>query len=112
MRRVLVAALILAATASTGLAEEDVGTIAGAGWVSCGEYAARYQQSPKSTEDYFYAWAQGYMSGVNQASLIRKNLRGWRIEKQKDTIRAYCEKHPLAAYGEAVQSVFNSLPNR
>jgi hypothetical protein len=52
------------------------------------------------------------MSGLNQARLTRKNLRGWSLDKQKDRIREFCDKRPLAHYGEAVQSVFNDLPNR
>lgn len=86
--------------------------MAGAGWVSCAEFAQHYQADPKGTEEYFYAWAQGYMSGLNQASWVRKNLRGWQIERQKQHIRAYCDKHPLANVVAAVQDVFNNLPAR
>ena len=92
--------------------QEEKGTIAGAGWVSCAEFAQKYQIDPGYTEEYFYAWAQGYMSGLNQAVLQRKNLRGWQIAQQKQHIRAYCNEHPLANVVAAVQDVFNNLPNR
>ena len=111
MRALLAAALMMVATATVGRTEE-VGTVAGAGWVSCAEFAQRYKESPGPTEDYFYAWAQGYMSGVNQASWTRKNLRGIPVENQKNYIRQHCDKHPLINYGLAVQSLFESLPNR
>jgi hypothetical protein len=110
MRLLLAATLALWGTVC--FAQEEVGTIAGAGWVSCGEYAQSFQENPEGAERYFFAWAQGYMSGVNQASTVRKNLRGWSLAKQKDHIRAFCDKRPLAHYGEAVQSVFGSLPDR
>ena len=97
---------------STVAAQQEGGTIAGAGWVSCGEYAARYQRDPRATEDYFYAWAQGYMSGVNDASLFRKNLRGLSIIKQKEHIRLFCDQRPLANVVVAVRDLFDRLPLR
>lgn len=111
MRLLIAATLSLASTLC--LAQEEVGTIAGAGWVPCAEFAQRYQQSPQVTEEYFYAWAQGYMSGVNQASLFgRKNVRGLRIEQQKQHIRSYCDEHPLANVVAAVHDLYEKLPNR
>ena len=103
---------MVALLSTTSIAEEEFGTIAGAGWVSCAEYAEKYQRDPKGTEEYFYAWAQGYMSGVNQVSLIRKNLRGWSITKQKDHIRAFCDQRPLANVVIAIQDLFDQLPSR
>ena len=99
-------------TSGSSHAQEETGTISGAGWVSCAEFAESYRASPKSTEDYFYAWAQGYISGVNAASLVRKNVRGWRLDQQKQHIRAYCAENPLANYVAAVQDLFGKLPNR
>lgn len=104
--------MMLALLATTSVAEEEVGTIAGAGWVSCGEYAQRYQRNPTGTEDYVYAWAQGYMSGLNYAGAIRKNLRGMSIDKQKEHIRAFCDQRPLANVVMAIRDLFERLPNR
>lgn len=104
------ATLVVLVTA--GLGEDEVGTIAGAGWVPCGEYAQRYRDNPQGTEDYVHAWAQGYMSGVNAVSLVRKNLRGMSIEKQKEHIRAFCDQRPLANVVVAVQDLFDRLPTR
>ncbi|KRA96530.1 hypothetical protein ASD83_15605 [Devosia sp. Root685] len=111
--RLVVAFVLAASGVASGYAEEgEKGTIAGAGWVSCGEYAQKYQADPQNTEDYFYAWAQGYMSGLNQALWQKKNLRGWPIARQKQHIRAYCDKRPLANVVAAVQDVFDNLPAR
>ena len=111
MRLLIAAAFALGSTVCW--AQQEVGTIAGAGWVPCAEFEQRYQQSPQATENYFYAWAQGYMSGVNQASLLgKKNIRGWRTEQQKQHIRSYCDEHPLANVVVAVQDLYEKLPDR
>jgi hypothetical protein len=52
------------------------------------------------------------MSGLNQASWQKKNLRGWTIDRQKQHIRAYCDQRPLANVVAAVQDVFDNLPAR
>lgn len=106
-------AAIVAIAATSCFAEEEVGTVAGAGWVSCGEFAQRYKQAPQETEDYFFAWAQGYLSGVNQASiLVKKNVRGLRLEQQKQHIRSYCDQHPLANLIYAAHDLWERLPVR
>lgn len=112
MRFLLVVASIILGSGISGAQEEEKGTIAGAGWVSCAEFAQSYQRAPETTEDYFYAWAQGYMSGLNRASGERKNLRGWTIARQKQHIRTYCDQRPLANVVAAVQNVFDNLPAR
>jgi hypothetical protein len=91
MRTLLAVAVVIAST-GVGFSQDKTGTVAGAGWVSCAEFAQHYQKDPQGTEEYFYAWAQGYMSGVNQASSVRKNLVGWRIAHQKQHIRSYCKE--------------------
>lgn len=111
--RLVVAFVLAISGVCSGYADEgEKGTIAGAGWVPCGEFAQMYQRDPEGTEDYVYAWAQGYMSGLNQASWQPKNLRGWTIDRQKQHIRAYCDKRPLANVVAAVQDVFDNLPAR
>lgn len=95
------------------LAQEEKGTIAGAGWVPCAEFAQKYQQNPQSTEDIFFTWAQGYMTGLNNSSIFnRKNLRGWRLEQQKQHIRFFCDKHPLQNVVFAVRDLYSNLPAR
>jgi len=59
-------------------------------------------------------WAQGYMSGLNIASI--KNGEGARdlsaISKtnQMSTIRMYCDSHPLLNYFLGVGEAYRSLP--
>ncbi len=112
MRLVLIGVFAAIGSAQC-LAQEEVGTIAGAGWVPCAEFAQLYQQNPKDTETYYFAWAQGYMTGLNDSAVFsRKNLRGWRLEQQKQHIRAFCDKHPLQNVVFAVRDLYSELPAR
>jgi hypothetical protein len=93
-------------------AQEIKASSVGAGVVSCTEFAQRYQQAPQSIEFEVFAWAQGYMTALDKPSPAPKNLRGWLLEKQKQHIRAFCDKHPLASVRDAVEDLFTSLPER
>jgi hypothetical protein len=91
-------------------AQEEKATVVGAGWASCAEFGQQYQQDPDSTEGLVFSWAQGYMTGLNDSISARKNLRGWRLEQQKQHIRAFCDKRPLASVREAAKDLFAKLP--
>jgi hypothetical protein len=112
MMRTLVVIGLIASGPSVALSQEKAGTIAGFGWVSCAQFAQYYQQDPRGTESYMFAWAQGYMAGLNEVWPIKKNVVGWENDKQKDRIRAYCNQHPLANVVDAVRDVFMQLPDR
>jgi hypothetical protein len=108
-----IAGLVVAVLASSqALAQDEKATIVGAGVLTCSEFAQAYQQSPESTETYFFAWAQGYMTGLNASMLTQKNLRAWPLEKQKQHIRAFCDKRPLANIRDAATDLFTNLPSR
>jgi len=95
------------------LGTREKGTIAGAAWVSCAEFAKEYQQNPQATEVIYFTWAQGYMSGLNDSLFFnRKNLRGWQLEQQKQHIRAFCDKNPLKNVVFAIRDLFSNLPAR
>ena len=110
--RLLRAVLLAILGSGQCFAQEEKATIAGAGMVPCAEFAQAYQQKPQSTEDYFFAWAQGYMTGLNGSAFTRKNLRAWRLEQQKQHIRAFCDKRPLAPFRDAVSDLYANLPLR
>lgn len=111
LREFLVLAFVVIATGSA-VSQEEKASSAGAGWVSCAEFGQSYQQSPKSTEDYFFAWAQGYMSGRNHSSFFRKDVNGLPRPQQKQHIRSFCAENPLSNYLKAVDSLYDTLPNR
>jgi hypothetical protein len=110
--RLLLAVVFTILGSGQCFAQEEKATIVGAGWVTCAEFAKAYQQNPQSTEDEFFGWAQGYLSGLNDSVFVRKNLRGWRLEQQKQHIRAFCDKRSLANFRDAVKDLFSNLPDR
>jgi hypothetical protein len=114
--RLLVAVVFAVLGSGQCFAQAEKATIVGVGMVSCLEFAKGYQQDPTSTEHYFFAWAQGYMTGLNSSMFAtnksRKNLGGWPLEQQKQHIRAFCDKRPLANFVLAVTDLFNNLPER
>lgn len=89
----------------------------GPGNMSCAEFANLYAQDPPGTERVFYAWAEGYMTGLN-LTLLRmsgssQNLSGkYGMPGQEQELRGYCNAHPLASFQQAVNALFDSLePN-
>jgi HdeA/HdeB family len=110
--RLLLAVVFAVLGSGQCFAQEEKATIVGAGMVTCAEFAQAYQQNPQSTEGYFFAWAQGYMTGLNGSMFARKNLRAWPLEQQKQHIRAFCDKRPLANVRDAARDLFTNLPER
>lgn len=95
-------------------AAEDAASI-GPGNLSCAEFARMYANDPEQTEMVFYAWAEGYMTGLNMALLKitgdSQNLTGKSgISGQKQEIRQFCNSQPLANYQQAVNSIYDALP--
>jgi hypothetical protein len=86
----------------------------GNGVVSCAEFADQYNTSPRIVETAYFAWAQGFMSGMNAfasgAHMSPRELRGMSSEAQERFIRAYCASHPLEEYFRAVLKLYGSLP--
>lgn len=114
MKKVLVlgAATYIACTTTT--AAETA--LMGRGSQTCGIFASQYGQSPRITEHDFFVWAQGYMSGLNAASLDAtgksKNLASKSLDEQMTIIRAFCSRRPLDPYFLAVDHLYRSLaPN-
>lgn len=85
---------------------------AGAGLMSCSIFAKAYEQDPNTTEQFYFAWAQGFMTGVNAPRIApqQKNLGGMSTPDQKRAIRMFCETHPLRDYSDAVFELWQSLP--
>ena len=85
----------------------------GVGLETCGEFASLYRRVPNITEQ--SSWAQGYMSGMNMASLahgdISKNMGAMAIDEQERTLRECCNDHPLTAYYKAVTDLYFRFPN-
>lgn len=86
--------------------------VQGLGATSCAEFAQLYKRDPKSTELYFFTWAQGYMSGLNMGLLASKQPAkelGSETNDQTLALRTYCSDNPLKTYMDAVLDLWKSL---
>jgi hypothetical protein len=87
----------------------------GIGIHSCAEFAKLYAANPKVTENVYYAWAEGFISGLNM-SAIANNLSYRTPEPGGDNmryymlyIRSYCDSHPLSPYYGAVTTLYTTV---
>jgi len=108
-------AMALLAVVSTGAtADEPQGQGYGLGMKSCAEFAKEYRAQPALTESLFFAWAEGFMSGLNLVatanSLPARRLASIDMGSAEIQIRGYCDAHPLSQYVGAVVTIYNSLP--
>src|SRR5262249_40371397 len=83
----------------------------GPGSASCPHYTQKVRQD-QIMRNFFFSWAQGYLSGVNSAvfySAKNTNLANRSIEDQLDFIDRYCEQHPSAFYVQAVLNLYDYM---
>jgi hypothetical protein len=97
--------VITISSANAGIAATGPGT------QTCGEFAKSYQLSPRAAEDHYFAWAQGFMGGLNAAAIGRndgtnRDLSSISFEQQQQHLRAYCNDHPLATYMKGVLELY------
>ena len=106
--------LILGLLSWSGSALSQV-AISGPGANSCAVFLDLYRQNPEPHQILFFAWAQGFMSGMNTVAL---RLKGEVIDLHPETylqgqqmafLRAYCEAHPARTYSEAVFELMTYL---
>jgi hypothetical protein len=112
--RVLVVVSTLLVMSIDVLRAEEAGVM-GYGVGACAKFAQFYQKDPDRTEDLFYAWALGFMTGLNTAGeankLPTRNLAAQPQREQKRFLRAWCNSHPLANYAEGVVELMKTLPH-
>lgn len=108
-----VRSIVVAAVVFGAIAARADSAITGAGTFSCGQFADDYRKNPKLVEDLYYAWAQGFMGGLNWAKLDNKeklqDLGSKPEDEQQLWLRNYCDRHPLAHYFQAVYDLYLSL---
>ena len=44
--------------------------VVGPGVDTCQQFASHYKKKPTFSEDHYFSWAQGYMSGLNEVMLV------------------------------------------
>jgi hypothetical protein len=86
----------------------------GIGLGSCSLFASQYRQWGATIETSYFAWAQGFMSGLNmagpRAGHEARNLKAIAVEEQEARLRSYCDQHPGGDYIDAVIDLYGSLP--
>jgi len=87
---------------------------AGMGATACGKIAQEYRQNPTGIEGLMMTWAQGFMSGENLSISAKstgyRDLQAMTIEAQTQSLRNYCDEHPLAEFVDAVIDLYVKLP--
>jgi hypothetical protein len=86
---------------------------AGIGAVTCGKIAQDYQRNPTGIDHMMLGWAQGFMSGLNMASLQNgqyRDLAAMTIEAEEASLRNYCDEHPMAEFWKAAVDLYFKLP--
>ena len=106
---------LIIATISTSYAD-DTGQGYGLGMRSCAAFASDYAANPTVAEATYFAWAEGFMSGLNFMAAVNKmpsrHIAGGNesMHSYQIYIRSFCDNHPLANYADAVAKLWNTLP--
>jgi hypothetical protein len=107
---------LLMVSASAPARSEHVITI-GAGMQTCAVFLAHYKGSVPSLENFYFSWAQGYMSGLNVAvsrgvaNSRTADLNAMPAAAQMRFIRDFCEHDPLKRYSAAVEALLTRIRN-
>lgn len=115
--RVIVLALALGAAAA-GLASPTAHAqsvkIVGTGTASCEDFLTEIRGRP-DVEKNFFAWAQGYMSGLLIRAPAGKDEDldlmppQFPLLKQAEFLRSYCSKHAGEDFSDAVNTLYRTL---
>ena len=110
--------VLVSVTANPSTAAESGGGGYGIGMQTCGQFAEAYVAHPDVTENLYFTWAQGFMTGLNfMATVVKqpaREINGGDVASMKSyrtSIRSFCNEHPLAAYYEGVARLWRSLPS-
>jgi hypothetical protein len=108
MRVWLVAVALLGVV--TAAHAEAIGSV-GAGLTSCEMFTQKSKENRKFTDDVYFMWAEGFLTGLNAGiSPGKRRDLGKNALAQMDLVRAYCEAHPSRTYYEAIFDLWRGLP--
>ena len=117
--------IIATALTLSPLASAQAYDIKGIGGLSCAAWTQHYRHYPQATRDQTVDWAEGYMAALSRSLDVLQaavntvavsnsitfgnthNLQPDHIDKH---IRQYCTIYPLANIFEAIEVLYNSLP--
>ena len=103
--------LALCAAAPAG-AEEGI-TLVGEGARTCQRFMDDMAEDPARAEDVYFAWAQGYLVGLNSRPDLFYDLKPEKFlfEEQRAHIRQFCVRAEKADFIEAVRSLYQKIIN-
>ena len=109
---IVIAVSISALCPPKALAKDFAG--AGAGAATCAKFAKAYAAAPQVTEDLYYSWALGFLTGLNVENPAPRFavLNATSRHVQIGEIRDYCNRHPTAQYIDAVINLYLSMPKK
>lgn len=83
----------------------------GVGANSCAKFAKDYQRNPTLWEEFYFFWAQGWMSGFNNSRVGKeqRDLNSMEVSEQEKFIRDYCNNPPSEDYHIAVLNLYLEL---
>lgn len=114
MRSVILAIIYIVSTSSGFAEEREQADAMGAGISTCAEFAEHYRRDPTNVMGSYFSWAQGFMSASNllkhALNQPQRALNGLPISEQLDRLRTFCDRRPLAHFGDGVVELFNQLP--
>lgn len=91
---------------------QEGAVIVGTGAVPCSRYLADVQGAPMQEREYF-AWAQGYMSGLLMRSPAGEHVdlrhKLLPLLSQVAFVRSYCQANPEKDFVEGVQDLYKAL---
>lgn len=110
----LIALVLIVGLSEKANAQKPEGQGYGIGMNSCAQFARDYSAQPQIAENLYFAWAEGFMSGMNLAATMRyqqaRHLASLNPDSDKLEIRMHCNAHPLDPYYSALTQIYLRLP--
>lgn len=110
MRVISAVALLLSAAVSANAGQSE---LMGAGTSTCRQFTTLLRRYPRQVEIHYFAWAQGFMSGINLSGMLQgespHDFESIPVRRQRKMVRNYCKEHPRAKYMEGVAYLYSQL---
>ena len=112
--RIGLAWLLIGVTVDIRMALAQPAAIAGIGVSRCVAFNEQRAQTP-GLEDYYFVWAQGFMSGVllraesGRDAAVDLVSPGLAPDQQRQFLRDYCARNPLRYFFHGVAALYNRL---
>lgn len=115
LRQLAQLALALGIVTTSAPLRSDQAITTGAGTQTCAVFVAHYKGNVPFLENFYFSWAQGYMSGLNVATgnetgnYKPADLNAIVPATQLRFIRDFCSRNPLKRYSTAVEALLAEI---